>query len=40
MNEKIEPQEINETGLDDELGDEVLDRPAGSLQLSCLCGNP
>ena len=40
MNEKIGPQEIDATELEDELGEEVLDRPAGSLQLSCLCGNP
>jgi hypothetical protein len=28
MDEKIEPPEIDETGLDDELADEALDRPA------------
>jgi hypothetical protein len=26
--------------FEEELRDEVLDRPAGGLELSCLCGNP
>ena len=35
MDEKIEPPEIDETGLDDELADEALDRPAMVAGSAC-----
>ena len=35
MDKKIEPQEIAETELDDELADEALDRPAMVAGSAC-----
>jgi hypothetical protein len=42
MIEKIEQQDAAETSaIADELSDEALDRPTGTLaEFSCFCGNP
>jgi hypothetical protein len=42
MIEKIEQQDAMEAAaVADELSDEALDRPAGTLaEFSCFCGNP